>query len=99
MNNTLTICQILESNNRIKTKIETFDGVTIIEIHAEGFSDARILKSILEKNYYQHLKGDWCIVFPESQHIIQHASLETAIGVAQEYIINRDNYIEFTEFD
>lgn len=89
--NTLTITQLPDPDCRIQTEIVTYDGVIITEIHRQGLSDAKVLKNILARNYYQHLSGIWLINFPADHKIIQRVNLKYAVEVAEDYIFRRDN--------
>jgi len=96
--NTLSIhhSEIFE-DERIKTIILTDDGVEIMEIHREGFSEADVLKDLQNRNYFQYLKGAWSIVFEGSPYVFQRDSFDAVITIAQEYISNRDDQSNFMD--
>ena len=96
--NTLTIyeSEVFE-DNRIKTIILTDGGVEIMEIHRAGYSDSDVLLDLLQRNYFQHLKGTWSIVFEGVPYVFQRDTFDSAITIAQEYIYNRDSQSNFTE--
>jgi len=95
--NKITIIQMYDFEARIKTIIVTADGVEIMEIHRKGYTDSMVLQDLLNRNYFQHMKGAWSISFQGVIHVIQRDSLESAIAVAQEYIYNRDNKSHFMD--
>ncbi len=96
--NTLTIYQSeIFEDTRIKTIILTNDGVEIMEIHRAGFSDEDVLNDLLARNYFQHLKGSWSIVFESSPYVFQRDTFESAITIAKEFIYNRDSQSSFMD--
>lgn len=96
MKNILSVCDL--SDGRVKTEIIFIDGSSIMEIHRQGLSDAKVLYKLQEKKFYQHFPGVWEIIFPAETHIIQRPSFDLVIGAAQEYIFNRDNSIDYSGF-
>jgi len=96
--NTLSIhhSEIFE-DERIKTIILTDDGVEIMEIHRAGLSESDVLKNLQDRNYFQHLKGSWSIVFEGCPYVFQRAKFDDAITIAQEYISNRDDQSNFMD--
>lgn len=70
------------------------DGTKVMEIHRHGKHDSKILKHIKERNYYQHLKGKWCIQFVDDPHTITRDTLNEAIDKSDEYIFSRDNSVD-----
>ena len=96
MDNTLTV-EILP-DKRVKTEFVTYDGVTSMEIHRHGLPDAKVLKKLLDKNYYQRFKGSWILAFPDDPKLIMRATFEEVIDAAQEYIFSRDNSTDYSGF-
>lgn len=96
MKNTLSITHL--PNGRYKTEITAYDGTYVMEMHRIGLHDSKILRMLLEKNYYQHFPGVWYVTFINYQHTIQRPSLESAIDQAQEYIFSRDNSVDYGGF-
>lgn len=88
MKNTLSVKTV---NGCVCTEFATIDGVTSMEIHRAGLHDSKVLHKILEKKFYQRLKGEWVIKFPESYHEIFKPTFESLIDAAQVFIFSRDN--------
>jgi hypothetical protein len=72
--------------------------MTMMEIHREKLSDAKVLTAILERKYYQNMKGEWTIVFPDEPHTITRPTFEKLVEAAQLHIFTRDNSIDFSGF-
>ena len=96
MLNTLSVEEL--PDGRIKTEFVTTDGVTCMEIHRHGLSDAKVLRKLQEKKFYQYIKGAWCICFIDTPQLIHRPTFNAAIDVAQEFIFNRDNQIDYSGF-
>jgi hypothetical protein len=96
MLNTISIEEL--SNGRIKTEFATTDGVTHMEIHRHGLSDAKVLRKLQEKKFYQHFSGAWCVCFLDTPQLIQRPTFDAAIDAAQEFIFNRDNQVDYSGF-
>ncbi len=94
--NTLSVDRM--PDGRIRTEILLCDGTKIMELHRNGLHDSKVLRAMLERKYYQHLKGFWTINFSGPSHSIQRPSFESAVDQAQEYIFSRDNSIDYSGF-
>ena len=88
MKNTLSVTTV---NGCVRTDFVTTDGVTSMELHYAGLPDAKVLRKLQEKKFYQHFKGEWIISFPNDQHVIAKPTFDAAIDSAQIHIFNRDN--------
>ena len=96
--NTLSIYQSeVFEDERIKTVIVTNDGVEIMEIHRAGLSESDVLNDLQGRNYFQHLKGSWSIVFEGCPYVFQRDTFDAAITIAKEYIYNRDSQSNFMD--
>jgi hypothetical protein len=96
MNNILSITTL--PNGCVKTEIFTSDGVSCIEIHRIGLSDAKVLYNLLNKKFYQQFSGEWFITFIDDQHVITSSTFEIAIDTAQQYIFRRDNSTDYSGY-
>jgi hypothetical protein len=96
MKNTLSVITL--PDKRIQTEIATLDGVTVMEIHRAGLSDAKVLTAMEERKYFQHFKGEWVLSFPEEQVVISNPKFEKVIDLAQIHIFTRDNTIDYSGF-
>jgi len=95
MKNTLSVTTVNES---VHTEF-VCDGVTCLEIHRQGIPDAKILTKLVDKKYYQYLKGEWTIIFPNDQYSVTKPTFEAAIESAQTHIFNRDNsFPDYSDF-
>jgi len=96
MKNTLSVTTV---NGCVRTDFVTTDGVTSMEIHRAGLSDAKVLSRLLDKKFYQHFKGEWIITFPEDQWSVSKPKFEDVIASAEIHIFNRDNsYPDYSGF-
>ena len=96
MKNTLSVTIV---NGCVRTDFVTTDGVTSMEIHRAGLSDAKVLSRLVDKKFYQHFKGEWIISFPDEPYTISQPTFEKLIDVAQIHIFNRDNsYPDYSGF-
>lgn len=95
MKNTLSVTI---ANGCVRTDFVTTDGVTSMEIHRAGLSDAKVLNKLLDKKFYQHFKGEWIITFSDEQHVISKPTFEALIDAAQIYIFARDNSTDYSGF-
>lgn len=96
MKNTLSITQL--PDGRFRTEINAYDGITIVEVHRAGLHDSKVLSQMQAKKYYQQFPGIWYIVFPDAHNVIQRPSFDSAVDVAQDYIFNRDNSVDYSGF-
>jgi hypothetical protein len=96
MKNTLSVTVL--SDNRIRTDITTLDGVSVMEIHRSGLSDAKVLTAMADRKYFQHFKGEWLLTFPAEQVVLSDAKFEKVIDLAQIHIFTRDNTTDYSGF-
>lgn len=96
MKNTLSV-KTLPSGS-VQTDFVTHDTVSSMEIHRAGLHDSKVLEKILEKKYYQHIKGDWEITFPDDQWTVTKPTFAKAVEAAQMHIFSRDNNISYDGF-
>jgi len=95
MKNTLSVTTV---NKCVRTDFVTTDGVTSMEIHRAGLSDAKVLSKLLDKKFYQHFKGEWTITFTDEPHVISRPTFEKLIDAAQIHIFARDNSTDYSGF-
>lgn len=95
MKNTLTVKTL--PNTCVQTDFVTADGVSIMEIHTAGVHDSRVLTKILDRKYYQHIKGSWVISFPDDGWTGTATTFEKVVDAAHMHIFNRDN--NFVSYD
>lgn len=93
MKNTLSVK--LVTGGCVQTDFVTYDRVSCMEIHRAGLHDSKVLEKLLEKKYYQHIKGDWEITFPDDQWTTTKPTFEKAVEAAQMHIFSRDNNISY----
>jgi hypothetical protein len=89
MKNSIEIQEI--SPGQIKTVITTIDGVTVMEMHRKGLSDAEVLRKLSIKKFYQYFKGEWIVTFPREHKVFKDQNFTAVIYMSLSYIHERDH--------
>lgn len=96
MKNTLSIQTHIGGS--VQTDIVTYDHVSCMEIHRVGLYESKVLEKLVEKKYYQHIKGSWEISFPDDNWSTTQTTFDKAVEAAQMHIFSRDNNISYDGF-
>lgn len=88
MINILTLKRHIEGG--FVTEISS-NGAQIWERHSPMHSDETVLSNILNRQYYQHVKGKWAIVLDADNHRTEGSTFADAISLAIRFIELRDN--------
>lgn len=80
-----------------KVTICTTDGITFMEVHRKGLTDADVLRKI-NVDRYNRLPGEWILTIPREHKVFRDPELSKVISAAISYMWDRDHPQEYDDY-